>query len=133
MRGVYRNGELIRRAKGRRKWRNQVSGSGLKQLRAFSVARRENSRRLQGRIKRPVRIAPSIQCRQSCLLKIPPKRRSGPFVHVIPVLQEELFDCSPVVCDVGLAIQLGVCEFAPRSIRLQSFQFSFVLSLPHER
>jgi hypothetical protein len=28
------------------------------------------------------------------------------------MLEEELLDCSSVVCDVGLATQLGVCEFA---------------------
>jgi hypothetical protein len=37
------------------------------------------------------------------------------------VLKEELLGCSPVVCDVGLAIQLGVCEIRLRNIRPRSF------------
>jgi hypothetical protein len=34
------------------------------------------------------------------------------FIHLILMLEEELLDGSPVVLDVRLAIQLGVCEFA---------------------
>jgi hypothetical protein len=37
---------------------------------------------------------------------------SGLLVHLILVLEEEPLDGPPVVCDVGLAIQLSICEFA---------------------
>jgi hypothetical protein len=62
-----------------------------------------------GRIKRLSALL-AVECRRSWLLKMPAKRRSGLFVDLMLALQEELLDCSPVVCDVGLAIQLGVCE-----------------------
>ena len=75
-----------------------------------------------------LRIARSVECRTPWLLKIPPKRRSGPFVHVILVLQEKLLDCSPVLCYVGLAIQLGVCELARVIFVFVHFRFSSKLS-----
>jgi hypothetical protein len=65
-----------------------------------------------GRIRRlsalPEVLAPSILA-----LKIPPKCRSGLLVHKILVLQKDLLDRSPIVCDVGLAIQRGIFELAP--------------------